>query len=192
MIDKNVEGYIIMRMKIGILITGLILILLFFIYPVSAIIDVNASNVGTTYIEWTWVNGITLTKIDVDGQIITGGDLDNNYFILSNLKPNEIHQIEIDTPTDSGTNQTETLPLIPIQTNQEILMGFFLSYIWWIMAVVVLAYAAQSHSVIMGYISAILSLIGMVKGISDQSFLVYMLYVVTFLSTYWVTEINRR
>ena len=87
----------------------IIVVLFSFIQPVSAVINVNATSVGTTYIEWTWDNGLNLTDIFIDGSVICGYETTNSSIIYSDLNPNELHSITVYTSTDAGSNSTFTL-----------------------------------------------------------------------------------
>jgi len=86
-----------------------LLSLLILICPVSATISVNATNIGSTYIEWTWTNGLNLTDMFIDGNVMCGYETTNSSIIISDLNPSELHSITIVTTTDYGNNSAYTL-----------------------------------------------------------------------------------
>lgn len=86
-----------------------ILLLILLIQPASAFINVNATEVGTTYIQWTWDSGLNLTDILIDGSIICGYETTNASIILTGLNPSELHSITVLTDFDYGSNATHTL-----------------------------------------------------------------------------------
>lgn len=92
-----------------ILLIFITILLLSFIPPASAVINVNATSVGTTYIEWSWDNGLNLTDIFIDGSVICGYETTNSSIIYTDLNPNELHSITVYTSTDAGSNSTFTL-----------------------------------------------------------------------------------
>jgi hypothetical protein len=79
------------------------------ISPAMAVLQINATNVGTTYIEWTWSTGIELSDMYIDGNVMCGYETTNNTYLLTGLKSNELHSITILNATDSGSNTTRTL-----------------------------------------------------------------------------------
>lgn len=164
-----------------------ILILSFFIHPVGATIPINVTSLGQTYITWGWSQQ-ALTSISVDGNTISTVNLNTNTYTLSKLNPSEVHTIQIYTLTDNGFNQTQTLPANT--DSMQLLSAFILTYLWWIIAAILLVFAATSKNSMLGMISAISCLIGMIKGIADHTFLVFLLYIITFICAYWITESN--
>jgi hypothetical protein len=87
----------------------LLLLLLAIVNPAMAVLQVNATTIGTTYIEWTWSPGIDLVDMYIDGNVMCGYETTNNTYLLTGLKPNELHSITILNATDSGSNSTRTL-----------------------------------------------------------------------------------
>lgn len=77
--------------------------------PSSATINVSATGIGQTYIEWTWDSGLDLSNMLIDGQTMCGYETTNNTYLLTDLNPSELHTIIVVTDDDSGTNSTYTL-----------------------------------------------------------------------------------
>jgi hypothetical protein len=88
-----------------------ILLLILLIQPAAATINVNATEIGTTYIQWTWDGGLNVSDILIDGSVICGYETTNASIILAGLNPSELHSITVLTTTDSGSNSTHTLSL---------------------------------------------------------------------------------
>ncbi len=83
-------------------------ILILVIVPAQAAISVNPVNISSNYIKWEWTGG-PLTGINIDGSLVSGFDPNGTAYILSDLNPNEIHQITIYTTGDNGTSTVQTL-----------------------------------------------------------------------------------
>jgi hypothetical protein len=79
----------------------------------AAVINVTATDIGTTYIEWTWDSGYNLEHILIDGTEICGYETTNNSIIRSNLAPDSLHTINVSTNTDAGDASARTLPGSP-------------------------------------------------------------------------------
>jgi hypothetical protein len=90
-----------------ILIFGLIALLLL-IPAASATINITVASTGSTFIQWDWNTGLTMTNVTVDGYNVCNFDQHGHTFILSGLNPNETHSISVYTATDFGTNTAMT------------------------------------------------------------------------------------
>jgi len=88
-----------------------LLVFLFIALPAgAAVINVTATDVGSTYIEWTWDPGYNLDHILIDGTEICGYETTNNTLIRSGLAPDSLHTINVSTSTDAGDASARTLP----------------------------------------------------------------------------------
>lgn len=92
-----------------IILTLLLITCLVLIVPVSATITVNASDVGLTYIQWTWDPGLNLSDMFIDGNVMCGYETTSNTFTITGLDPCELHTIVVLTDIDTGSNSTYTL-----------------------------------------------------------------------------------
>lgn len=158
--------------------------LILLISNVSGVLTVSSNNISDTSISWNWNSGYNITKLSIDGYNVILYDNQTNSFDLTGLNPNEKHTIKIYSISDSGENTASTRNTKTVNT----LADFVFAYIWWMIAACLLVAAVAYKSSMIGIISAISCLIGMVKGIQDQSFIVFFLYVVTFICAYVITE----
>ena len=76
--------------------------------PTSAIINVTAEDVGTTWITWSWDEGLNVTDIFVDGYKMCGYESTMPSFDMLNQAPCQFHNVSVFTDTDNGTNETYT------------------------------------------------------------------------------------
>lgn len=119
----------------------------------SAAINVTADTVATNYIRWSWAPQ-TLTGINVDGKLISSYDPAASSYILSNIGPEEMHQITIYTAGDSGTNTTQTLP----EDTGDVPLGL---WIYGIPAVLFLLVARYARVAVLNVLCIIFALFGM-------------------------------
>ena len=88
---------------------GSIMFISGFLFPsVSATINVSAINITQNSINWQWNNGLTLTKLSVDGVLIPLVDNTSFNYILNDAYPNTKHIIIVYTSSDMGTNISYT------------------------------------------------------------------------------------
>ena len=87
----------------------IVTILIALISPVSALIPFAIQDVGQTYILWNWTTAEETVDIYIDGNLMCGYETNNTWFLLTGLKPDELHTIDVITATDSGSNSTKTL-----------------------------------------------------------------------------------
>lgn len=86
----------------------IILTLLLLLIPLaSALIDVNATEIGDTYIKWEW-SASGIQNISIDGYTVCNFDNSSSLFILTGLSSGETHSIKINSNSDSGINTTTT------------------------------------------------------------------------------------
>lgn len=182
--DKRIKGIL----QIICILIGCLLLLSIFIHPVSAGATSNSTvyvnNITSTSISWDigYLGSVRATGAMLDGVEIEGINLQYNItYLASGLEPNSTHEFCIYKDLiNCDTEKTLPAPLD--------LYSFIFAYIWWIIAVILLVFAVQTKSSMLGFISAISCLIGMITGIQDHSFIVFMLYVVTFICAYVITE----
>jgi len=90
------------------MVTTLCILIGLTVLPAQAVIVVTPVNISSNYIKWEWTGG-PLTGLNIDGSLITGYDPAGTSFILSDLNPEEIHQITVYIEGDSGTSTAQTL-----------------------------------------------------------------------------------
>jgi hypothetical protein len=93
-----------MKSKLFLLTIALILL----VSAASATINITVASTGSTFIQWDWNTGLTMTNVTIDGYNVCNFDQHGHTFILSGLNPNETHSIAVYTATDSGTNTAMT------------------------------------------------------------------------------------
>jgi hypothetical protein len=167
-----------MRKLIKVLIIGLLL--LGGPAIVSADFNVTPVNVSTNYIKWEWLSQPNMTGIAIDGRQVTNYDPYANTYILSNLNPEEIHQITVYTSGGIGTNQTTTSP----EASGDVPLGI---WIYGIPAILVLAVARWARIAVLNVLCVIFGLFGLynllvVKPVMDSgmwtlSLIVYFLLI---------------
>lgn len=169
-----------------------IFILSFFIHPVNAVAPdsnfthLSAQNITDNSISWYYFDDDVLTKASIDAEYIQNFDTNSTIYTANDLNPSSLHTFCVYSVDDNNCMSTTTLP--KSADNIQSFVGFLLQYIWWILGVVILVFAVGYKSSMLGFISAILTLIGLVKGITDKSFIIFMLYLVTFICAYVITE----
>ncbi len=85
----------------------LALVLLAAIVPVSATITIT-SETGSSYIGWSWLEGIAATNASIDGVYISDFDPSGRVFVLSGLQSNETHKFCVYSESDSGCSTATT------------------------------------------------------------------------------------
>jgi hypothetical protein len=92
---------------------------------------VSATNKTDSSILWSWNINQNITRISIDGSLISNFDNSTNMYILNDLKPSSLHYINIFNNEDSGCNTTTTN--IATQSESEKLAGnanlYFLFFI---------------------------------------------------------------
>jgi hypothetical protein len=87
----------------------IILALTILIFPVSAgVINITPVDTGYNFIRWTWDPAVNATNVSIDGISVTTPDLAAGTYILSGVGPGELHQINIYSSVDAGSNLTRT------------------------------------------------------------------------------------
>ena len=127
----------------------------------SAAINVTAETTASSFIRWTW-DPATLTGINVDGKLISSFDPAATSYILSNLGPDEMHQITIYTAGDSGTNTTYTAP----EDTGDVPLGL---WIYGIPAVIFLLVARYARVAVINVLCIIFALFGMYQLITVKA-----------------------
>lgn len=141
------------------------------IIPVSAEINISVES-GTNYIKWTWED-TTVNRAYMNGLNVTESINENTY--VYNTPYPAIGTIIIYSSEDSGTNTSRTLPVE--QSKTENVFSFIDQYIWLIFAIIVII--ASVRVPLLGVVAAILCAKGIQIGLIDNSFLVFLLYVIT-------------
>lgn len=154
-----------------------------FIPSSSAIVNVSVKEKGTTYVYWEWNTGIYLTELNIDGLPVYTENSSVTKYILSPVLPNSTHFINVKTATDTGYNETTSLPE-PLSSTEK-LTGFLFGLIYLLITIVILIVAARIP--ILGFVAAIFCLIGIIKGLMDSSFLLFLVYIVAFISCFVIT-----
>lgn len=123
----------------------LILIIFTLLIPLSnALLDVNATEIGDTFIKWEWTaSGIQ--NISVDGFSVCNFDNSSMLFILTGLSSEETHSIKINSNSDSGINTTTTT-----KSSQNSLLDTLLYYKFLIVAWFLLLISIALDSPIVG------------------------------------------
>lgn len=85
----------------------LALVLVAAMLPVSATIPVTPE-IGSSYIGWSWPDGIATINASIDGIYISGFDPSGRVFVLSGIQPNETHNFCIYSESDSGCSIATT------------------------------------------------------------------------------------
>jgi hypothetical protein len=85
-----------------------ILIFLGLVVPASAVINVTAEAVGTTWVTWRWDEGVNVTDIYVDGHRMCGYESTMPSFDMIDLSSCQFHNVSIFSATDYGSNVTTT------------------------------------------------------------------------------------
>jgi len=131
-----------------------------FCLPASALITITPISVTSTDIQWSWAAGLNVTSLSVDGYLVYQFDHTSNTFVLSQLNPNETHTILINTPTDTGTNTTKTLP---ITANQEAFYGYLNTWIYLLFIAAFMAIGTMRRLGIFHGIASLTSLYALVQ-----------------------------
>jgi hypothetical protein len=87
-------------------------LLILLIPSVSAIIDINSTDIGCDYIRWNWTDGLDVSDIYIDGVATCGYETTLNTTLVTGLGPGETHRIDVFTATDTGFNITSTSPIL--------------------------------------------------------------------------------
>ncbi len=151
----------------------------FCLFPHVDALNVTPYSTGSTFIDWKWDTGVSVTNISLDGNIVASNQVyTSNEYIASNLKPSSTHYLEVYTNSDSGYNKTST-QLASIDYVQ-LLAQFIYQYIWLIVALILLKSAAESKNKLLGMLAGFIALVGIGEGVVTQDFTVYMIYIIVF------------
>jgi hypothetical protein len=129
---------------------------------VSATINITPSEISYNYIKWEWPADTALTGISIDGKIIPNFDPLAESYILSNLNPEEMHQITVYRVGDSGTNTTETEPTPP----GDLPLGV---WIYGIPALIALLIARYAKIAVLNVITVMFALFGIYQLITVKT-----------------------
>lgn len=143
----------------------LMIIGLCIVSPATATINVTLTNVGYNFLQWSWEPGMNVTNASVDGIIIQDFDPRATSYILSNVGPGELHQLNLYSDTDTGSliSQTDYTGQTPVGL-----------WIYAVFGVIFLIMARYAQIVFINLICSIFGLLGVqqlavLKDIMDPS-----------------------
>lgn len=87
----------------------MVIISLVLIGPATAgIINISPTDYGYNFIRWTWDPSVNAINVSIDGVRVDTPDLSAGTYILSGIGPGELHQINVYSLADNGSNLTRT------------------------------------------------------------------------------------
>lgn len=108
----------------------------------SAIIEVNVTDRGSSFITWAWDTGASVTDASIDGWFFPGFDPDSGSFTLSGLPSNETHNFCVYSAGDKGCITGTTLQDNSIYAG---VAGFVMTWIYILLIAIMFLLAVKIH-----------------------------------------------
>jgi hypothetical protein len=163
----------------------LILVIFLCIPFTSAAINITEAT-SLSSINWGWNKSIAIDNISVDGYRVMLFDTNAHSFILTDLKPNETHDIRISSVNDTGYLVSKTLP--EITKSSDKIADFIFEYLLLFICIIMLVIGIRVP--VISLIGLLFGFIGLISALIKGDFMLDMIFSIAVISCGLVTYIG--